>query len=147
MGILSFFRRRQKRWGKIIHQALVRDWRFMENETVPEAESDRYRIKIEASQRDQQYFITCVNESKPYFGADIFIEINGGVPCLHISNVINGDNVLHLFFTDEGIAVVPEVDTERPIPVSTSRYYPGSQGFSPFYNNPADTDIPDGLVA
>lgn len=143
----QLIRHNKNGWGRIIHQASVRDWRFMGNEGVPFTESDRYRMTIETSASAQQYAITCVSENEPQFGLDMYLEINRGVPCLHVSNAIGGDNVLHLFFTEDGIVVVPEVDTDRPVPFSTSHYYPGIRGFSSLYLNPADTELPTGLVA
>jgi len=140
MSLLKLLRRlRRNRWRKVILRAIVRDWRYYEDpQGLPDAEAGAYRLRVESTRQKHQTFISLESEKNPSFGAELFLEVNQGVPCLHASNAVNGDNVLHIFFTENGIVVVPEADDERPLAVLTSRYYPGSRGFSSLYHNPTE---------
>lgn len=53
----------------------------------------------------------------------LFIEINQGLPCVHLSNEEYADNLLHIFSTREGFAVVPDNDHVRPEYIETARFY------------------------
>lgn len=141
MGILKYLRRRKNAWGDRILEAVVRDWSLETGQDpadTPESVKTPYRVAIEASKTRQQYVVSAASERNPEFGCELFFEVNRGVPCLHVTNRIGGDNVLHILFEESGIVVIPENDRDRPLPVLTDRYYPGSSGFSALYHNPVD---------
>ena len=150
MSIKAWFQRlrgrRNVEWEKCVSESLVRDWRHTEDpDSLPENEATPYDLMIEASRNGQQHSVVYTSHANGNFGAQIFAEINRGFPCLSVTNELYGDNILHIFFTPDGIAVVTERDNERSIPVPTDRYYPGARGFSLFYNNPVDA-MPEAVM-
>ncbi|WP_419653085.1 hypothetical protein, partial [Thiolapillus sp.] len=120
----------------------ARDWRIQCDESVPPHHADYYDIEVHP--RDGASLDICVTHRQyPSFGMSLIVEINQGVPCIHVSNDVMGDNALHLFATQEGIAVAPDdpmIDMERQ---PTGLYYPGSADRNTlFYHYPID-DVPD----
>ena len=117
----------------------ARDWRIQCGESVPARHADHYDIEVRP--RDGASLDICVSHRQfPEFGFGLIVEINHGVPCLHVSNDVMGDNVLHLFATQQGIAVVPEDPAMRMEHQATGLYYPGSADrCTMFYHYPVDS--------
>ena len=116
----------------------VRDWRIQCGESVPDHHGDYYDIEV--SPRDGASLDVCVTHRRyPAFGLSLIIEINHGVPCLHVTNDVMGDNVIHLFATQQGVAVVPEYPSGGMERQSTGFYYPGcADRDTLFYRHPVD---------
>lgn len=94
----------------VIFQTDIRDWRIDagEEKSVPAEQRQEYTLSLIRVSKTQ----FCL-EIKPKNGdespaIESFIEINSGLPCMHLSHELFGDNCLHAFGTVKGIAVVPE---------------------------------------
>ncbi len=61
---------------------------------------NQFRVALAPRHRTPQEF-----DDKKLNGLDLFIEVNEGVPCVHISNDPYGDMVLSIFGTKEGLLV------------------------------------------
>lgn len=135
-----------KNKGKVSSFTLknVRDWRIQCGEPVPSHQADHYDIEV--TPRGGASLDVCVaHRQYPAFGLSLIIEINQGVPCLHVTNDVMGENVTHLFATQQGLAVVPEDPTEGIERQSTGFYYPGcADRETRFYRHPID-DAPEYL--
>jgi hypothetical protein len=102
----------------------LQDWAHMAGESVPVKHQDAYRIEAQA--RTGALDVTVQHGRAEWFGMELVIEINRGVPCVHISNGIGGDHTLHIFATKDGIAVVPDDPHTEMEKQPSSLYYPGS---------------------
>lgn len=113
---------------KPVYRSQMLDWRIPEGEEVEATERGRYTLNIEETAGDgNQLVLTITPEDKKNPGLEVLIEINRGVPCLHITNDIFGDTVLHLFSGKDGVAIVPEDAAQRPERFPVSRFYPHDQ--------------------
>lgn len=114
----------------------VYDWRLAERvglSEIPAAEANPYRITLESLTAGQQFILAVSDLSDPSFAAEILIEVNRGVPCLHVSNESNGDKTCHIFFTQKGVTVVSDDPIQKEVP---DPFYPNSSGSAVFYENP-----------
>jgi hypothetical protein len=107
----------------------LRDWTIEQGEmdpaTAPEALRLPYRVKVTRVSGNGGLCIEIAREDgRDSPAMEVMVEVNKGVPCLHVGNSIFGDNKIHVFAVPEGIAVVPDGD-ERPEWVRTSRFYDG----------------------
>lgn len=118
---------------RVLFRQIMRDW-MAEAEgdnTVPPELRQRYTMEIIQSNRpDRESAITVAvtpenGDGRPAF--DLFIEINKGLPCVHISDEGFADNLLHVFATKEGVAVVPDNDQVYGEHIETGRFYEGSR--------------------
>lgn len=97
----------------------VYDWRVSDGETLsdlPEDHQQAYSLKV--VRMGHQLTVDVV----PKHATDdqlregtlnqmgLFIEINDGRPCVHMSNFVLGDQVLSVFFTPDGLYLRPESD-------------------------------------
>ncbi|KWU19188.1 glyoxalase superfamily protein [Burkholderia cenocepacia] len=92
----------------VIHSAVVRDWTVAEACAELSAERDaKYDLKFERVSADQYSFQLVPGggavEGKP--ALDGYIEINKGVPTLHLTNDPFGDPVVSVFATQDGLLV------------------------------------------
>lgn len=86
----------------------------------------RYAVKVQRS--SSQFFVDIVPEGagpQDLSGKNqmsLFIEINDGLPCVHISNDVQGDQVLTVFSTSDGLYLRPndgdqKIRSSAPDPV------------------------------
>lgn len=103
----------------------IRDHRltFMP-EDVPPDHRTPYRLTLTASDEGQTFYLRMQNPGTRAFALEAIIEVHEGVPCLRLSNAADGDMLLHLFATPEGVTVVPDRATDRPEHGDSSRFYP-----------------------
>lgn len=115
----------------VLLDSVLEDWRKLEDPCELPPEEDRmYQTKLVLNAASGQLYLDMEDIAKPGFGGQIMIEINQGLPCLHLGNTIGCDNVAHLFITEQGIGIVPEDDTARPQNIPSAKFYPGSHGTS-----------------
>lgn len=88
----------------------VRDWTVAEGESTTDAEREAlYDFRFERVSKDQ-YGLLLVQAGAPESGVgrpllDCFIEVNHGVPTIHMSNDPCGDTLLSVFATKDGVIV------------------------------------------
>jgi len=131
--------------NRLINKQPVRDWRLSEvvrEEDIPAEDRGTFELTHDADIKGQQHYMTIASKECPGFGADLVLEVNRGVPCLHITNDIAGDTVLHVYFTKDGITLVPEDPTVRPLYVRAERFYQGTVDAWLF---PNEIDLPEVL--
>lgn len=90
----------------------IQDWRLAEgyskNELPPE-DCDTYQLRV--TRNSNQFFVdialphTKVEELDGTPGLSLFIEINEGLPCVHVTNEVYGDQLLSIFGVAEGLVV------------------------------------------
>lgn len=114
--------------SEIIFKADIRDWRMDagEAESVPLDQRKEYTLTLTRG-NDSQFCVEIKpkNEEAGAPAMEAFIEINNGLPCIHLSHELFGDNCLHAFGVEEGIAVVPENEEDR-FSIDSQRLYPDS---------------------
>lgn len=93
----------------------IRDHRltFMP-EDVPPDHRTPYRLTLTASDEGRIFYLRTQNPGNRAFALEEIIEVHESVPCLRLSNAADGDMLLHLFATPEGVTVVPDRATDRP---------------------------------
>lgn len=103
----------------------IRDHRltFMP-EAVPPGHRTPYRLTLTASEEGQTFYLRMQQPGNRAFALEAIIKVHEGVPCLRLSNAADGDMLLHLFATPEGVTVVPDRATDRPEHGDSSRFYP-----------------------
>lgn len=109
----------------------IRDWTIEQGEcdpaTAPETLCLPYRLKVTGHRGGGALCIEIAPEDGRETPAlEVMVEVNKGVPCLHIGNSLYGDNKIHVFSVPDGIAVVPDGD-ERPEWIATNRFYEGAR--------------------
>lgn len=98
-----------------LYRGPLLDWRVMEGEDLaelPESHRTRYELDIKRSGH-QVYVDIAVPHASPdeLEGTDqmsLFIEVNNGRPCVHISNDRYGDQVLTVLATRDGLYLRPD---------------------------------------
>ena len=111
----------------VLHAAQVRDWTVEENVSTTDAERKvLYDFRFERVSQDQ-YGLLLVQAGATDSGVgtpllDCFVEVNHGVPAIHISNDPHGDTLLSVFATKDGVIVrggcchpTTYVDDESPL--------------------------------
>ncbi len=97
----------------------MRDWRIEEDATEDMQPGDDAEFQIEFSPGNQSYLQITDANNEPVMG--MIIEINNGVPALHIS--MNGDcNLLHAHVINESIVLTPDHHRDRFQTVAPDRY-------------------------
>ncbi len=99
----------------VLYQGPMLDWRVLEGEDLadlPEHHRTAYALDIKRSGH-QVYVDIAVPHQEPdeLDGTDqmsLFIEVNNGRPCVHISNDRYGDQVLTVFATRDGLYLRPD---------------------------------------
>jgi len=94
--------------SKPLYKALMNDWRKSEcPDELPDEEDKQYDIEITKTSLDQYDFriTSCEDEN---VGMGLYIEINRGVPCIHITDNPLGDNMLHIYAKEQGIVIQKE---------------------------------------
>lgn len=99
-----------------LHRGRVVDWAITgdpeEDADLQPHQFEEFEVRI---QRDFQQFYfdvapphadTAELEGKPQM--TLFVEINDGLPCVHMSNALYGDQVLTVFFTTDGLYLRPD---------------------------------------
>jgi len=120
----------------------IQDWRLNEGMDVPDDHADQYILTTETEAAGMR--VRVANTETPQLTAEIMVEINNGVPCIHIGNGEDEDMVIHVFATRDGVAVCPD---QRGIqePMPESHFYPHSKGLATLYRNRLDP-IPEGRL-
>jgi len=134
----------------VIDKQPMSDSRFGEglaDEEIPEAERRAYNLTVESTKTGHQHAIRVEAQDNPFFGADIFLEINRGVPVLHVTNSPGGDNLLHIFFTEDGISIVPEDPEAQALYERADRFYPNADGRSWLFGNEVESPAKAGEAA
>ncbi len=96
-----------------LYEGPVLDWRVVEDDgDVPQHCRDAaYRIKVERVGHQFYVSLTAANsrpedlEGQPQLG--LIIEVNEGLPCVHVNNDVYGDNVVAIFSTADGLYLRP----------------------------------------
>ena len=134
---------------KIILDTTIRDWSIAkkaDQDLTPEQRRD-YRLKIEFNECSGQLALSIADTAGEdpdggEFSAELYIEINRGLPCLHIGNVVGGDNVAHLFVCKDGVDLLPDSGLTRIERIPTSTYYPEARDYGVRFSDPVPVEIP-----
>lgn len=129
---------------KTLLDTTIRDWSIgeMADQDLTLDQRHNYHFKIEFNEHTGQVVLSLEDMVSKGLGTELFIEINRGVPCIHISNLIGGDNVTHLFITKDGVTVLPDCDRTIMKLVSSARFYPGSRCVGTRFYDPEPVDVP-----
>lgn len=100
---------------QVLFQGPVRDWRLEEGVDPEELDAESLRSWQASVKRNgsQLYVDIAPPHATPeeVEGADqlaLFVEVNDGVPCVHISNDCYGDQVLTVYATRDGLYLRPD---------------------------------------
>lgn len=104
--------------NQCLHAGVMYDWRVGED-GLPANHPDAspYSVVIGRNQSSNQFYVdicppnTKGNELGGTPQMSLFVEINEGVPCVHMTNEIYGDQVLSVFFTPDGLYLRPDGPT------------------------------------
>lgn len=107
----------------VVYEALAYDWRAVEGEDLAELPAHQqggYDVKLSTHIGQQLTLditpagVDLLNEPKgKHPQMTLFVEINKGIPCVHISNDVFGDMVLSVFSTKDGLYLRPESNNDR----------------------------------
>lgn len=97
-----------------LFQGPMLDWTVHDNDgnDIPEHRQARYEVKVQRSQ--SQFFVDITPEGltpddlSGQHQMSLFIEVNEGLPCVHITNDVLGDQVLTVFATNDGLYLRPD---------------------------------------
>lgn len=115
---------------EILFRGPVQDWRVSEGlklSELPEHHRTQFEVKME--RRGSQFVLDMApfhNTPDEIAGTDqlsLWVEVNDGRPCVHISNDIYGDMALTIFATKDGLVLRPDGDGGEWI-----RTYPAPDG-------------------
>lgn len=119
----------------VIFETAIRDWRIAElgTENVSPDQRGEFTLKLGRISDTQFYLEIAPKEEGKHPALEAFIEINEGVPCLHLANeVLAGDNQAHVYALKEGLAIAP--DGEPVDTIDSKRIYPHLHAFNvPLY--------------
>lgn len=108
-------RNRKRSDSEVLHHGSMFDYRVGEGarlDELPEGHRSQFEVKV---QRHGQQLVLDV--ALPHVNPDdlagtdqlsLWVEINEGRPCVHVSNDLYGDMVLSLFATRDGLVVRPD---------------------------------------
>lgn len=135
---------------KTLLDTTIRDWSIAERsdqDLTPE-QRHNYQLKIEINEHTGQIALSLEDTAANGLGAELFIEINRGVPCVHVSDLIGGDNIAHLFVTRDGVVVLPDSDRTMMERIPSAAFYPGSRDTGVRFSDtePVDVSIPVATV-
>jgi hypothetical protein len=100
-----------------VFETKVYDWRVSDGSTLPELPPHhRNQFDLRVTRSANQLFVDMAPAGVPVDQLvesnvpqmTLFIEVNEGRPCVHLSNSIYGDQVLTVFFTTEGLYLRPQ---------------------------------------
>lgn len=103
-----------------LFRGLARDWRVGEGSmSADDVQAKPYDVSITRNGSGDQFYIDVVRpglspdelEGTPQMG--LFIEVNKGLPCVHATNDLFGDQVLTVFFTEDGLYLRSNKDREE----------------------------------
>lgn len=108
--------------AKWLFRGLVRDWRVVQApEDIQEKDTEPFDVTVQLDANRQQLYVDFqrpglhIDDLDDTVQATLFIEVNQGVPCVHLGNSIFGDQVLSVFFTEDGLYLRPERASDGPI--------------------------------
>lgn len=97
-----------------LYEGPMLDWALAggEDDLTEAQRKARYEVKLQRS--GHQFFVDIApphkepdeTEGKPQMS--LYVEVNHGVPCVHISNDLYGDQVLTVFATEDGLYLRPD---------------------------------------
>jgi hypothetical protein len=100
----------------LFYQGPMFDWQVFDNglDAVPEALRQRYEMTLKQAKSGSQFYLDVAPQhqepeeidGRPQLG--IIVEVNQGVPCVHLTNSLYGDQVLSVFATEDGLYLRPE---------------------------------------
>lgn len=100
----------------LFYQGPMFDWQVFDNglDAVPEALRQRYEMTLKQAKSGSQFYLDIAPlhkeieelDGRPQLG--VIVEVNQGVPCVHLTNSIYGDQVLSVFATEDGLYLRPE---------------------------------------
>lgn len=100
----------------LFYQGPMFDWQVYDNglDNVPEALRQRYEMTLKQAKSGSQFYLDIAPayqepeelDGLPQLG--IIVEINQGVPCVHLTNALYGDQLLSVFSTEDGLYLRPE---------------------------------------
>lgn len=102
----------------VIIDRRIQDWRLDEGsllEDLPAGDCQAYRLEV--SDRGCQMRIGIAprhrkpTELNGKDQMDLFVEINDGIPCVHVTNCLYGDVVISIFATKEGLILRRNTDS------------------------------------
>ena len=105
----------------LVYQGTVRDWRLSDGAVLselPEHHRQLFDLKV-AQNPGYQMFVDITpagllpDECEGKQMMSLFIEINEGRPCVHMSNASSGEQVLTVFFTEDGLYLRPDNSDAR----------------------------------
>ena len=125
---------------KLLENVEIRDWSIMPaggltEAAVKEEERGRFLLTVQFDPHGGCLLVTVQDKDRPDFAAEAVIEVNKGVPCLHLGNQHLGDNSIHVFVTPDGVTVVGEVDHQPFQDADASRFYAAGRSRAVFYES------------
>jgi hypothetical protein len=100
---------------EVLYRGFMRDYRFDEGIALAEIpESHRTQFEVKVQRRGAHVLLDITQPHltpEEVAGTDqmsLWVEINEGRPCAHVSNDVYGDSVLSLFATKDGVVVRPD---------------------------------------
>jgi hypothetical protein len=98
------------------YQGPMFDWQVYDNgmEHVPEPLRRRYEMTMKQAKSGSQFYLDIAPayqepdelDGLPQLG--VIVEVNQGVPCVHLTNALFGDQLLSVFATEDGLYLRPE---------------------------------------
>lgn len=102
-----------------LHKGLMRDWRVGEGELDSSApEAAPFEVTVGRNYNSQQFYVDITRPGLQKAGLEgtpqlsLFIEVNQGVPCVHLTNEVYADQLLSVFATQDGLYIRPDAPAE-----------------------------------
>ena len=131
----------------LFYQGPMFDWQVLESglDSVPEALRQRYEMTLKQAKSGSQFYLDIAPQHKEIEELDgrpqlgVIVEVNQGVPCVHLTNSIYGDQVLSVFATEDGLYLRPETQQyirtgmpdEQATPALAAVYARDNRGTAP----------------
>lgn len=131
----------------MFYQGPMFDWQVFDSgmDAVPEALRQRYEMTLKQAKSGSQFYLDIAPQHKEIEELDgrpqlgVIIEVNQGVPCVHLTNSIYGDQVLSVFATEDGLYLRPEAQQyirtgmpdEQSTPALAAVYARDNNGLAP----------------
>lgn len=122
--------------AETLFKGLVRDWR-VDHGALKKNDPDAapYEVTIGRNDTSQQFYVDIMRpglkpsqlEGTPQLS--LFIEVNNGVPCVHLTNEVYADQLLSIFATQDGVYLRPDAPVEdvfkrgMPAPASLAKLH------------------------
>lgn len=126
--------------NNLLEDIEIRDWRIMPNGGLDEIDVEkeeraRFLLSAKFDPHAGCLWVTVQDANRTDYAAEVMIEINKGVPCLHIGNQHLGDSLVHVFVSPDGVSIVGDGDTQRFQEIDSSRFYDIGRSPAVHYEN------------